>query len=87
MALNLPETFTYEKHGHVAVMTLNRPQAMNALTKEMMLGLEAAVEDFNRDPEMWVAIFTANGEKAFCTGLDLKVALARRRAMKVAKRP
>ena len=75
MALNLPETFTYEKHGHVAVMTLNRPQAMNALTKEMMLGLEAAVEDFNRDPEMWVAIFTANGEKAFCTGLDLKVAL------------
>lgn len=75
MALNLPETFTYEKRGHVAVMTLNRPQAMNALTKDMMLGLEAAVEDFNRDPELWVAIFTATGEKAFCTGLDLKVAL------------
>jgi enoyl-CoA hydratase len=75
MALNLPETFIYEKRGHIAVMTLNRPQAMNALTKEMMLGLEAAVDDFNRDPELWVAIFTANGERAFCTGLDLKSAL------------
>ena len=51
MALNLPETFTYEKRGHVAVMTLNRPQAMNALTKEMMLALEAAVADFSSDPE------------------------------------
>ena len=75
MPLNLPATFGYEKRGHVAILTLNRPEAMNALTKEMMLALEAAVADFNRDPELWVAILTGAGERAFCTGLDLKTAL------------
>ena len=52
MPLNLPATFGYEKRGHIAIMTLNRPEAMNALTKEMMLALEAAVADFNSDPEL-----------------------------------
>ena len=75
MPLNLPATFGYEKRGHIAIMTLNRPEAMNALTKEMMLALEAAVADFNSDPELWVAILTAAGDRAFCTGLDLKTAL------------
>lgn len=75
MPLNLPATFGYEKRGHIAIMTLNRPEAMNALTKEMMLALEAAVADFSSDPELWVAILTAAGDRAFCTGLDLKTAL------------
>ena len=75
MPLSLPATFCYEKRGHIAIMTLNRPEAMNALTKEMMLALEAAVADFSSDPELWVAILTAAGDRAFCTGLDLKTAL------------
>ncbi|MBW2687837.1 MAG: enoyl-CoA hydratase/isomerase family protein, partial [Deltaproteobacteria bacterium] len=36
MTLELPETFTYEKKGHIALMTINRPEAMNAFTGEML---------------------------------------------------
>lgn len=75
MELNLPDSLIYEKRGRIAVITMNRPDAMNSLTKEMLIGLEAAFEDFNADPELRVAIFTGAGERAFCTGLDLKVAL------------
>lgn len=75
MALNLPETFTYEKRGHVAVMTYNRPEAGNSLTKEMLIAQDAAFDDFNADPDLHVAILTGAGAKTFCTGMDLKSAL------------
>jgi len=75
VAIELPSTFKYEKQGHVAVMTINRPEAMNAFTKEMLLGMDAAFEDFKNDPELWVAIFTGAGSKAFCAGMDLKEAI------------
>ncbi|MBM5810510.1 MAG: enoyl-CoA hydratase/isomerase family protein [Gammaproteobacteria bacterium] len=75
MALSLPETFTYEKRGRIAVMTFNRPQALNSMTREMLIGMDAAFDDFNADPELWVAILTGAGERAFCTGMDLKDAL------------
>lgn len=75
MELNLPESLIYEKRGRIAIMTMNRPDAMNSLTREMLVGLEAAFDDFNADPDLLVAIFTGTGERAFCTGLDLKVAL------------
>jgi enoyl-CoA hydratase len=75
MALNLPETFTYEKRGHIAVMTYNRPQAGNSLTKEMLIAQDAVFDDFNADPNLHVAILTGAGNKTFCTGMDLKSAL------------
>ena len=75
MSLNLPASLRYEKRGRIAIITMNRPEAMNSLTKEMLIGLEAAFEDYNNDPELRCAIFTASGDRAFCTGLDLKVAL------------
>ena len=75
MELNLPESVVYEKRGPIAIITMNRPEAMNSLTKEMLIGLEAAFDDFEADPTLHVAIFTGAGERAFCTGLDLKVAL------------
>jgi enoyl-CoA hydratase len=75
MALNLPETFKYEKRGRIALMTINRPQALNSFTREMLVGMDAAFEDFNRDPDLWVAIFTGTGDRAFCTGMDMKDAL------------
>jgi len=56
-------------------MTINRPEAMNAFTKDMLLGMDAAFEDFNQDPDLWVAIFTGAGKKAFCAGMDLKEAI------------
>ncbi len=75
MALNLPETFTYEKRGKIALMTLNRPQAANSITREMLVGMDAAFEDFNADPDLQVAILTGAGTRAFCTGMDIKSAL------------
>jgi enoyl-CoA hydratase len=72
--LALPETIQYEKRDHVAIITINRPEAMNSLTLEMLLGIEEAFDDFNADDDAWVAIFTATGDKAFSSGLDLKEA-------------
>jgi enoyl-CoA hydratase len=70
----LPETIQYEKRDHLVIITINRPEAMNSLTLEMLLGIEEAFNDFNADDEAWVAIFTAAGDKAFSSGLDLKEA-------------
>ncbi len=75
MSLEMPETFQYEKRGHIAIMTINRPKAMNAFTKEMLSAMDAAFEDFNNDDDLWVAIFTGTGDKAFCAGMDLQEAI------------
>jgi enoyl-CoA hydratase len=56
----------------IAVITLNRPEARNALGKEIRAGLFAAWDRFERDPALRVAILTGSGEKAFCAGGDLK---------------
>ena len=56
----------------IAVITLNRPEARNALGKDIRAGLFAAWDRFERDPTLRVAILTGSGEKAFCAGGDLK---------------
>lgn len=56
----------------IAVITLNRPEARNALGREIREGLFAAWGRFERDPALRVAILTGAGEKAFCAGGDLK---------------
>jgi enoyl-CoA hydratase len=60
-----------EKSEGIAVVTLNRPEAMNALNKEMGEAIRDAFGDLNRDKEIKVAILTGAG-RAFCGGLDLK---------------
>jgi enoyl-CoA hydratase len=70
----LPSNISYEKRDHIGIITIDRPEAMNSLTMDMLMGIEEAFEEFNKDPEMWVAIFTAAGDKAFSSGLDLKEA-------------
>lgn len=62
----------YEKKEHVAIMTLNRPEALNSLSAELREELQAAMEDFRDDPEMWVAILTGAGDRAFSAGADIK---------------
>ncbi|EFK08291.1 putative 3-hydroxybutyryl-CoA dehydratase [delta proteobacterium NaphS2] len=62
----------YEKIGHVAVLTLNRPEAMNSLNKEMCLRLREMVEETERDHEVRAVIITGKGKKAFCAGIDLR---------------
>jgi enoyl-CoA hydratase/carnithine racemase len=71
------EFATYEKRGRVAYITINRPQVMNALHLEAHLELAEIWEDFRDDPEVWVAILTGAGERAFSAGNDLKVTAER----------
>jgi enoyl-CoA hydratase len=56
----------------IAIITLNRPDARNALGKDIRAGLFAAWHRFERDPALRVAILTGSGDKAFCAGGDLK---------------
>jgi enoyl-CoA hydratase/carnithine racemase len=62
----------YEKRDRVAHITLNRPEAMNALSSELSRGLNEAFLDFRDDPEMLVAIVAGAGGRAFSAGADLK---------------
>ena len=61
-----------ERHGPVAVLTLNRPQAMNALSQSLIRSLSEAVLALGRDETARVIVLTGAGERAFCAGLDLK---------------
>jgi enoyl-CoA hydratase/carnithine racemase len=62
----------YKKEGRIAIFTINRPEAMNALNMETMRELQKVMTDFRDDPELWVGIVTGAGEKAFCGGADIK---------------
>ena len=57
---------------HIALVTINRPEARNAVNGAVAAGLEAAVERVEADPDLWVAILTGAGPHAFCAGADLK---------------
>jgi len=62
----------YEKKEKVAYLTINRPEVMNALHYPAHEELWEIWCDFRDDPEMWVAIVTGAGERAFSAGNDLK---------------
>jgi len=68
---DLPETLIYEVEEHIATLTLNRPERYNAISPEMRTGIRAAFNTANADDEVWVIVFRAVGEKAFCAGADL----------------
>jgi enoyl-CoA hydratase len=61
----------YEKRGEIAWLTLDRPQAANALDDDLNAALDAAWADFERDDTLKVAVLTGAG-KVFCAGADLK---------------
>lgn len=69
--MDLPETLRYEVKDHVAVLTLNRPERYNSVTPEMRTGIRAAFAEAEADDEVWVIVFRAEGEKAFCAGADM----------------
>lgn len=66
------EFITVERDGPVTVVTLNRPEVMNALHSPAHHELHEAFDAFAADPEQWVAIVTGAGERAFSAGNDLK---------------
>jgi enoyl-CoA hydratase len=75
--LDLPPTILRDVQGHIVTITINRPDAMNAITAEMSAALDAAFDEFNENPDLWVAILTGAGDKSFCAGFDLKEAIPR----------
>src|SRR3954470_10063660 len=68
-----------EDRGRVRVVTLNRPEVMNALHSEASRELEAVWDEFAARDDLWVGIVTGAGERAFCAGADLKVQAAGKR--------
>jgi len=70
------EYAVYEKKDRIAYVTLNRPEVMNALHPPAHEELWEIWSDFRDDPEVWVAIITGAGERAFSAGNDLKYTAA-----------
>jgi E-phenylitaconyl-CoA hydratase len=62
----------YEKKGRIAYVTLNRPEARNAMNFEVWDGLVKAWTDIRDNPDIWAAVVTGAGDKAFSAGQDLK---------------
>lgn len=65
-------TIRTEKRGFVTLLTIDRPEARNALNPETARLLYASLEAFEADPEARVAVITGAGDKAFCAGADLR---------------
>lgn len=61
-----------EVAGRVATVTLNRPEALNAISTELATALAEAVEPLATDPGVRAVVLTGAGERAFCVGADLK---------------
>ena len=61
----------YESSGHLAYVTINRPDRRNAIDPATSHELKAAFEDFKADDNAWVAILTGAGDEAFSAGADL----------------
>ncbi len=61
-----------DRDGCVTIVTIDRPEARNALTNEMHQALADAFDAFAADPDQWIAIIAGEGDKAFCAGTDLK---------------
>ena len=61
-----------EREGNLTIITINRPEVMNALHAPAHDEFSAIFDDFVKDPEQWVAIITGAGDRAFSAGNDLK---------------
>ncbi|MES1990849.1 MAG: enoyl-CoA hydratase-related protein [Pseudomonadota bacterium] len=66
------EHCTATREGHLLIVTINRPERMNALHPPSNFELAKVFDDFAADPELWVAIITGAGERAFSAGNDLR---------------
>lgn len=72
----MTSTVTYERRGSIAIITLNRPEARNAVNSVVANDFEAAMDRLEADDGVWVAVLAANTEgqtnPVFCAGADLK---------------
>jgi enoyl-CoA hydratase/carnithine racemase len=61
-----------ERRGHVEILTINRPEARNAINGAVSASMSATLDELETDDECWVVVLTGSGEKAFSAGMDLK---------------
>lgn len=66
------ETVLLQIHEHIATLTINRPQSLNALNKQVISELSVVIDDLIENAEVRVIIITGKGEKAFVAGADIK---------------
>jgi enoyl-CoA hydratase/carnithine racemase len=62
----------YRKEGRIAIFTINRPEVLNAINAEVSQELNKAMIDFRDDPDLWIAIVTGAGDRAFSAGADIR---------------
>lgn len=70
--MNAEHEFLYEKQGHIAVMTFNRPEKRNCFTPAMITRFYECFDDFKRDDNLRVAVLASTGDQAWCAGGDLE---------------
>jgi len=62
----------YEREGRIAIFTINRPEAFNAVNVQIFQELHDRMVEFRDDPELWVGIITGARKRAFSAGADIK---------------
>lgn len=67
----MPDFIDYDVANHICTITLNRPEVMNALNRQMYDELERAFRDAHRDPDVRCVVLTGNG-RSFCSGDDVR---------------
>jgi crotonobetainyl-CoA hydratase len=68
----MPEFCRVEREGHLLLVTIDRPEVLNALHPPANHELAVVFDEFAADPELWIAILTGAGDRAFSAGNDLK---------------
>lgn len=71
---------TVTRIDHITTITLNRPDVMNAINRDMHFELQRAFDEFAANDDQWICVVTGAGERAFCAGSDLKDAVQARDA-------
>jgi enoyl-CoA hydratase/carnithine racemase len=66
------ELIKVEKKDHLTIVTINRPEVMNAISPPTSAEMDRALNEFDEDPDAWVCIITGAGDRAFSAGNDLK---------------
>ena len=72
MPLDEAAPVLFEDRGHLALIILNRPEAMNAVNQQVATALTACLDRYEADPQLWCAIICSRHPTVFCAGADLK---------------
>lgn len=62
----------HERRGHVEIVTINRPEARNAVNRDVTEAMAGILDGAERDEDCWVVVLTGSGDKSFSAGMDLK---------------